>query len=137
MLDEALKKAGVERTGLDHIEALDDQPDYVEARFELMMEDAQATASRNGLVEHRPSGHLLDVLPEVADGDLLRDRYLTLVGRFLARDHAEQRRLAGTIRPDQPDLLTRIQLKGCVDEQNLSAVLLAHTRQRDHTSNSP
>ena len=96
-------------------------------RFELMVEDAEPAAAGNRLVEHRPPRHLLDVLPEVADGDLLRHRHVALVGRFLADDHPKERRLSGAVRPDQPDLLSRVQLEGCIDEQNLPAVLLADT----------
>ena len=39
-LDRALVGDGISRTGIGNIEALDDQPDFVEARFELMMEEA-------------------------------------------------------------------------------------------------
>ena len=106
-------------------------------RLELMMQDAETPAASNRLIEHRAARHLLDVLPEVADGDLLRDRDFALVGRLLADDHAEQRRLAGAVGPDQPDFLPGVQLEGGVDEEDLPAVLLADARERDHTSISP
>jgi hypothetical protein len=41
-------------------------------RFELVMQIADAAASGDRFIEHRSSRHLLDVLPEVADGELLR-----------------------------------------------------------------
>ena len=72
----------------------------------------------------RPA-HLLDVLLEVADGELLRDGDVPFVGRFLADDHPEERGLAGPVGPDKTDLLARIELEGRVDEEDLPAVLLA------------
>ncbi len=93
-------------------------------RFELVVQVADAPAAGDRLVQHRSARHLLDVLPEVADRQLLRDRHVAVVGRLLADDHPEQRRLAGAVRADEADLLARIELKGRVDEQDLPAVLL-------------
>ena len=92
--------------------------------FELVMEIADAPAAGGHLVEHRASGHLLDVLPEIADAHLLRDRNLPFVGHFFARDHPEDGRLAGAVRTDEADLFTRIELERGVDEEDLSAVCL-------------
>ena len=103
-------------------------------RFELVMQVAEAAAAGDGLVEHRSAAHLLDVLAEVADRELLRDRHVALVWRLLADDHAEERGLAGAVRPDQAHLLARIDLEGGVDEENLPAVLLADVGERDHGS---
>ena len=50
-----------------------------------------------------PAGHLLHILPEVADGQLPRDRDVTLVRGLFTRDHPEERGLAGAVRPDQAD----------------------------------
>ena len=47
-------------------------------RLELVVEIADAAAAGNRLVEHRAARHLLDVLPEVADGQLPRHRHLAL-----------------------------------------------------------
>ena len=80
-------------------------------RLELVMQGASAPAAGDRLVEHRSAGHLLDVLPEVADRQLLRHRHVAVVGRFLAGDHPEQRRLAGAVRADQADLFAGIELK--------------------------
>src|SRR5437868_5605685 len=57
-------------------------------------ESAPTSAAGDGLVEHGSTGHLLDVLAEVADGELLRHRDFAVVGPLLADDHPEQRRLA-------------------------------------------
>src|SRR5262249_28538636 len=100
--------------------------------FELVMELPEASAAGDRLVEDGSPGHLLDVLTEVADGELFRDGHVPFVGRFLADDHAEERGLAGPVGPDKTDLVTRVELKGSVDEQNLFAVLLAYSTERDH-----
>ena len=100
--------------------------------FELVMQVAHAAAAENRLVEHGAAGHLFDVLAEVADRHPLRHRDVALVRRFLADDHAEQRGLAGAVRPDEADLLAGIELEGRVDEQDLFAVLLADLGEGDH-----
>ncbi|MGC4009573.1 MAG: hypothetical protein QM805_11650 [Pseudomonas sp.] len=79
-------------------------------------------ADRPGAVHHfghrRSARHLADILVEIADGDVLLDRDLTLVGLLLAGDHPEQRRLAGAVGPDQPDLLPPVQRRRGLDEEN-------------------
>ena len=66
-------------------------------------------AHRAGAVHHlgdgAAAGHLAHVLAEVADGDAAIDGDLALVGQLLPGDHAEERRLAGAVGPDEPDLL--------------------------------
>ena len=104
--------------------------------FELVVQVADAAAAGDGFVEHRAARHLLDVLAEVADGQLLRHGDLALVGRLLADDHAEDRGLAGAVGPDQADLLAGIQLERGVDEEELLAVLLVDVRERDHVNSS-
>ncbi len=76
--------------------------------------------------------HLLDVLAEVADRQLLRHRDVAFVRRFLADDHPEQRRLAGAVGTDEADLLARIELERGVDEEHLPAVLLADAGEGNH-----
>jgi hypothetical protein len=93
---------------------------------------AQASAARDRLVQDRAALHLLDVLAEVADRQLLRHGDLALVGGLLADDQAEERRLACAVRPHEPHLLAGVQLERGVDEQELAAVLLADARERDH-----
>ena len=91
-----------------------------------------AAAAGDRFVEHRAARHLLDVLAEVADGQLLRHRDVAFVRLLLADDHPEERGLARAVRPDQADLFAGIELEGGVDEQDLPAVLLADVRERDH-----
>ena len=91
-----------------------------------------APAAGDGLVEHGAALHLLHVLAEVADGQLLGNRDVALVGDFLADDHAEERGLAGAVGADQADLLAGVQLKGGVDENQLLAVLLVDAGERNH-----
>ena len=52
--------------------------------------------------------HFLYVLTEVANGQLLRNRDLSLVGRFLADYHAEKSRLARAVGAHQADLLAGV-----------------------------
>ena len=102
--------------------------------LELVMQIADAAAAENRLVQHRAARAFLDVLPEVADRQLLRDRNLAVVGHFFAGDQAEQGRLAGSVRADQPDCLAGIELERGVDEEDLPAVLLADAGQRNHAT---
>jgi hypothetical protein len=101
-------------------------------RFELVVQVADAAAPGNRLVQHRPARHLLHVLAEVADRGLARHRHFAVVGPFLADDHAEKGGLAGPVRADEPDFVAGIELEGRVDEQDLSPVLLADARKRNH-----
>ena len=48
-------------------------------RFQLVVQVADAAAAGDGFVEHRAPRHLLDVLPEVADGGLPRHGHLAVV----------------------------------------------------------
>ena len=93
--------------------------------IEFVMKLPEAPAARDRFVQYGTPGHLLHVLPEVADRQPLRNGHVALVGRFLADDHPEQRGLAGPVGPDKTDLFARIELKGRVDKQDLFAVLLA------------
>ena len=63
-------------------------------RLELVVQIAEASAPGDRLVQDGAPRHLLDVLPEVADGHPSRDGHLALVGRLLPHDHPEERRLA-------------------------------------------
>src|SRR5216684_6743335 len=96
------------------------------------MECAKAPTAGNRLVEHRSTRHLGDILPKVPDSEFLRYRHVALVGLFFADNHAEQGGFAGAVRADETDFLAGVELKGCVDKQNLAAVLLADSCKRDH-----
>jgi hypothetical protein len=80
-------------------------------RLQLVMQIAQPPAAGDHFIDDRPAAHLLDVLPEVADRQPLRHRHVALVRRFLADDHPEQRRLAGSVRADQPTLSPELSWK--------------------------
>src|SRR6266545_2018238 len=101
-------------------------------RLELVVEIPDAAAARDGLVEHRAAGHLLDVLAEVADGQLAGHRDLALVGGLLAHDQAEEGGLARAVGTHESDLLARVELERRVDEEELTAVLLAQAGKGDH-----
>ncbi len=100
--------------------------------LEFVVQIADAAAAGDGFVEHRTARHLFHVLAKVADGELPGDRNVALVRHFLAHDHAEKRGFAGAVRPDQADLLARIELERGVDEDQLLAVLLVDTGERNH-----
>ena len=100
--------------------------------FELVVQRADAPAARDGFVEHAPAGHLLDVLTEVPDRQPLRHGHVALVWGFVARDHPEERGLPRPVRTHEPDLFTWVELERCVDEEHLTAVLLADSGERDH-----
>src|SRR3954468_23068546 len=96
------------------------------------MEIAEASAAGDRFIEHGAARHLLDVLPEVTDGHLLRNGDVAVVGRLLADDHAKERRLARAVRPDQPRALARVELERGVDEDELPAVLFGDSGETDH-----
>ena len=98
-------------------------------------------AHRAGAVHHLGHGaaarHLAHVLAEVADGHAAIDGHLALVGLLLARDHPEQRRLAGAVGADEADLLALVERRGGLDEEDLVAVLLADVVETDHVCVGP
>src|SRR5439155_7006552 len=99
---------------------------------ELVMQVAEASTAGDGFVEDRTAAHLVDLLPEVADGQLPRHVDAAVVRALLAGDHAEERGLPRAVRPDQPRPLARIELEGGVDEDDLTAILLADAGEGDH-----
>jgi hypothetical protein len=122
-------------------EALEDLLHLVGARgvgqrvlevHQLVVQVADPAAPGNRLLEDRPPRHLLDVLAEVADGELLRDGNVAVVGVLLPGDHPEDGGLAGAVRADETRLLTRVELERGVDEEDLPAVLLGDFREGDH-----
>ena len=143
-----LARAGIERVAVQLLEAplhlavaLDQGVHVVgllgigHRRLELGDLDRQR-AHRPDPIHHRGDGaharHLADVLAEIADGHAGIDRHLAVIGLLLARDHPEQRRLAGAVGPDQPRFLPLLEAHRRVDEQDLVAVLLADVVEADH-----
>ena len=92
--------------------------------------DGARTVHRFG--DRAAARHFADVLAEIADRDAAIGRDLAFVRLLLARDRAEQRRLAGAVRPDEADLLAPVQHGGGFDEHDLVAVLLADVVETDH-----
>jgi hypothetical protein len=99
---------------------------------QFVVQVARPTTAGDDLVENRPPGHLPDVLPEVADGHLLRHRDFAVVGALFAHNHAKQRRLAAAVGSDEAYFFARIELKRGVHEQQLLAVLLGDVGESDH-----
>src|ERR1035437_10167002 len=100
--------------------------------LQLVVQIADPAAAGDGLIEHGTARHLFHVLAEIADGELLGNRDIPLVGDFLADHHAEEGSLAGAVGSDQSDLFTGVQLKGSVNENQLLAVLLVDSGERNH-----
>ena len=98
-------------------------------------------AHRAGAVHHLGDGaaarHLAHVLAEVADGHAAIDGDLAFVGLLLARDHPEQRRLAGAVGTDEADLLALVERRRGLDEEDLVAVLLADVVETNHVRTGP
>ena len=81
---------------------------------------------------HRLALHLSDVLAEVADGDAAVHRYLALVRLLRLGDEAEERRFAGAVRADEPDVLAAMDDGGGTDEEHLPSVLQRDVVEADH-----
>src|SRR5207253_2806754 len=80
----------------------------------------------------RAASHLPDVLAEVADGHTPIHGHLPRIGRLLARDHAKNRGLARAVGADEPHLFAAIDGGGCLEKEDLLAVLLADGVEPDH-----
>ena len=105
-------------------------------RHELLAELGDLAGARAGLGQDRPPAQLADVLAEVAQGQLARPLDPAVVGLFFPGDQAKHRGLAGAVGADQADLFARVDLERRIDEQDLSAVLLADRAERDHEGGS-
>src|SRR5262249_4638801 len=79
--------------------------------------------------EDAPPLQIATVLPEVADGQALRLVDDTIVRLLVTDDEAKDRALARAIRADQADLLAFAEVERRIDEENLTAVLLADVRE--------
>src|SRR5208282_3804738 len=67
----------------------------------------------------------------------LADLDRALVGFFLPGDHAEQRGLAGAVRPDDADDAARRQFEGQVVDQKIVAKAFAQVLEVDHVLPEP
>jgi hypothetical protein len=59
----------------------------------------------------------MQVLLEMADAIVARDRYISGVGLFLSQDESKKRRFAVTVAPDQAQTLAGVHLKTYVREK--------------------
>src|SRR5262249_54685816 len=84
------------------------------------------------LLEEASSTHLADVLREIADGRAALDEDAAGVRLLLADDQAEDRRLSGPVRTDEPHLLTAEHRHRGVEEEDAAGVLLADGLETDH-----
>ena len=95
--------------------------------LQLVMQIARAPAAGDRFINDSAARHLFHILAEVADRQFFRHGNVALIGRFLTDNHAEKRGFAGAIRADQSHLFTGVQLKGCVDKNQLLPILLVDT----------
>src|SRR5690349_24675793 len=111
---------------------------------------AMGSACRLALaeLEHvEPAGNLLPDarlviervarLVDVAKLDRVANLDRALVGLFLAGDHAEQRCLAGAVRPDHPDDAAGRQLEGEIVDQQIVTESFAEAVEVDHVLAQP
>ena len=106
-------------------------------RLQLAGHGADGTGAVHHLGHGAAAGHLADILAEITDGDAAIDGDLALVGQFLARDHPEQRRLAGPVGPDKADLLALFERRGGLDEEDLVTDLLGDVVETNHARECP
>ena len=99
--------------------------------LELVVQLAHASAAGDRLVQHRPAGHFLDVLPEIADRHPRGTDTSPSSGCSSPTIILKMVVFPAPFGPDETDLFTGIQLKGGVDEENLAAVLFAEVGERD------
>src|SRR5207237_9763146 len=101
-----------------------------------LLEFARHAGDRPCAIHHfrdgAAAGHLADILVEIADGNTAIDGDLPLVRLLLARNHTEQRGLAGAIWADEADFLAFLEGCGGFDEENLVADLLTDVIEADH-----
>ena len=95
---------------------------------------AHGAGAVHHLGDDAAAGHLADILAEVADRDAPVGGNLAFVGLLLAGDHPEERRLAGAVRTDKPDLLAPLESGGRFDKEDLLAVLPADFVEAYHAS---
>ena len=100
---------------------------------ELVMQIAEAAAAGDRFIEDGASGHFVNFLTKMSNGDFLRNRDHAVVSGLFAGDHAKERRFSGAIRSDEAGLLARIELERGFDEEDLPPVLLVNVRKRNHS----
>jgi hypothetical protein len=84
------------------------------------------------VIEHAHPVDADDVLGQVADQRPARDRDLPVIGLERARDHLQQRRLAGPVRPREADARAVRDGPRHVVEDDLGAVSLTDARELQH-----
>src|SRR5205823_2819812 len=101
-------------------------------RFELV----QLGEGRERMRADGHAAHAEDVLRKVAHRGAARHRDRTRVGLDLARDDAQESRLAGTVRAGEPDPRAVGDAPGDVGEDDLPAVSFGDAGEVQHESSS-
>ncbi len=100
------------------------------------LDAAHLARARHHLRHDAATLALGDLLPQVADGEVASARHRPGIGFLVAGDDLEQRRLAGTVRPDDRHAATGADLQADVAEQVLRGVALRHAAE-GHEAHGP
>ena len=95
--------------------------DLVLETLDLVFERADLRGRRHHLGERRALPRDLGLLLQVADGGAAREGHGALVGRLLAHDDLEQRRLAGPVRAHERPALAGVELQRGARVEELGA----------------
>src|SRR5215471_1738545 len=115
------------------VRAFEIEPADIGARLHFAIAKLDHIIAAGDLLEHR----LLAIervarLIDIAELDCLADADRTVVGPVLAHDHAEQRGLAGPVRPNHADNSSGRQLEGeIVDQKPLAEAFFEVLRVDD------
>ena len=101
-------------------------------RGELVLELADLGRAPQHRVEHRAPRDLGQLLGQEADAQVLGTVHVARVGRLLAEQDLDERRLAGAVVPHQRRAPARDQRQGHVPEQLLAPEGFGHAGHRDH-----
>src|SRR5258708_31156317 len=116
--------------------ALEIEPRDVGARSDFSLAELDLVGAPGDFFEHRLIGvERFAALIDMADANRFADPQRSAVGLLLARDHAEQRGLAGTVRADDTnDAAARQREVESVDQQVVAITLPQASCLHDHVA---
>ena len=131
-MDPVALAAGEQADLLLLIGALEVEGRAIGAGVDLALAEIEHLVAAGDLLVERLAGiERVARLVDIAELHRLADLDRAVVRLLLAGDHAEQRRLAGAVRPDHPDDAAGRQLEGqAVDEELVAEALLEVLRTR-------
>ncbi len=90
--------------------------------MQLVFELLQMAESRERRLVHGRTRFEVNVLGEQPQFQAARAHHFAAIRRGFIIDQAKDRRLAGAVAPDQPDVISRIDLQRCAAQNVLRAV---------------